>query len=140
MFSISQLADITGKTRGTIRDHHRQGWLKARTYPGVLGLRITATEAKKWLKKHFPTISLSPAVLTPTILPPVVVAPVVVEAPGEWMQSALLDSAHFVTAGKNACHNSPTGAKLPQWAQWHPSPFLRRCRQCMHAVSKSLVK
>lgn len=136
MFSIAQLADITGKTRATIRGHHQNGWLKARAYPGVLGLRITETAAKKWLAKHFPTLSLTP----PAPAPAPVLVPVVVEAPGEWMQSALLDSAHFVTAGKNACHNSPTGAKLPQWAQWHPSPFLRRCRQCMHAVSKSLAK
>lgn len=136
MFTIAQLAGLTGKTPATIRAHHRNGWLKTRTYPGVLGLRITETAAKKWLAKHFPSLSLTPTAPAPAA--PVLV-PVVVEAPGEWMQSAYHDSAHFVTGRAIACAGTPTSAKVPEWVQWHPSPFLRRCRRCMHAI-QSLAK
>jgi hypothetical protein len=128
MLTIGQLATITGKTPATIRLHHRNGWLKTRTYPGVLGMRITETAARSWLRKHFPGLSFTPSPAVPAAVP------VAVVERGEWMQSTLFNTAHFITAGKNACFGSPTGAKPTAWVQWHPSPDLRRCRQCMHAI------
>lgn len=121
-FSLFQLSRITGKTVATIRRHVRNGWLKARTYPGAVGLRVNEPRATAWLAIYFPTCSLYPA-------PAVAVQ-------WDWKRSLFHDSAHLVGVdGKTACAGSPTGAKLVSASAWFPAGDLRRCRVCMSKES-----
>lgn len=62
------------------------------------------------------------------------VAKVIVSPPpsGEWMQSLLHETAHFLVSGVPACSNGPNGAKITPGMQWFKHDgCLRKCLRCM---------
>ena len=51
-YSTAQFAKIAGRSTRTVREHIKKGYLKAAEVPGARGLRITHTNAIKWLEVH----------------------------------------------------------------------------------------
>lgn len=59
-FTAQQLAAKVGRCVRTIREHTRNGWLKAEPKrPGVRGSRYSQRNATKWASLHFPGVNLS---------------------------------------------------------------------------------
>lgn len=51
-YSTAQFAKIAGRSTRTVRDHIKKGYLKASRVPGARGLRITESNALKWLATY----------------------------------------------------------------------------------------
>lgn len=57
---------------------------------------------------------------------------------GEWMQSLLHETAHFLVSGVPACSSGPNGAKVTPGMQWFKHDgCLRKCLRCMRHENDS---
>lgn len=81
-----------------------------------------------WRRRHCWKRATASPPQEATVSPPV----------GEWMQSLLHETAHFLVSGVPACSNGPNGAKITPGMQWFKHDgCLRKCLRCMRHENDS---
>ena len=110
----------------------------AAKYGGISGaaakLGIPRSTLRGWLAKEASKRSKTPPQSKP-------VEPASAVIRGEWSQSLLYDSAHYLIEGQPACAGTPSGARPLHASAWFTHDGnLRRCFRCLHVARQMETK